>query len=413
MVNQDYDVFIIGGGPAGSIAGAKLVQAGYKVKLVEKMQFPRFVIGESLLPRCNDLLDEAGMLQNIEQAHFQLKPGVAFQTEEALEVIDFEKNLGEKFNSSFQVKREVFDHELLLDAEEKGVSVEFESEVIAFDAEANLILVKTKLGNIEQYHVNKVIDASGYGRVLPKLLKLDKASEQSVRKAVFCRTVGDIRPLVNEQDGYIFVDIHDNNQVWIWNIPFKEGVTSTGIVCDEAYFEKFNMTEAEFFDYIIQTNPTASKRYQNATKLNDVGFINGYSASVSKMFDKNFVIVGNATEFLDPIFSSGVTLALESGSKAADLTIRELAGEVVDWQVEYEDYMMIGVNVFREFVNAWYDGRLQSILFSEDKTDKVTRSIVSVLSGYVWNQENVFVVKPKKMVDVIYQLTKLNESARF
>jgi flavin-dependent dehydrogenase len=349
------------------------------------------------------------MLQAIERVNFQAKPGVAFQTPEKVEIIDFEKNLGETFNSSFQVKREIFDHELLLDAEEKGVSVEFESEVIAFDSEACLISVKTKLGHVEQYSVKKVIDASGYGRVLPKLLKLDKASEQSVRKAIFCRSEGDVRPLVKGQDGYIFVDIHDNNQVWIWNIPFKEGVTSTGIVCDEAYFKKLNMTEAEFFDHIIQTNPTASKRYQNSTKLNEVGCINGYSASITKMFDKNFVLVGNATEFLDPIFSSGVTLALESGSKAADLTIKELKGEVVDWQADYEDYMMVGVNVFREFVNAWYDGRLQSILFSEDKTDRVIRSIVSVLSGYVWNQENVFVAKPKKMVDVVYQLTKLNE----
>ncbi len=405
IVNQSYDVFIIGGGPAGSIAGAKLVQAGYRVKLVEKMQFPRFVIGESLLPRCNDLLDEAGMLQSIERVSFQSKPGVAFQTEEDLEVINFEYNLGEKFNCSFQVKREVFDYELLLDAERKGVSVEFESEVIAFDPEATLVTVKTKLGDIEKYNVKKVIDASGYGRVLPKLLKLDKPSEQSVRKAIFCRTEGDLRPLVNEQDGYIFVDIHDDNQAWVWNIPFKEGVTSTGIVCEESYFKKFNMSEPEFFDYIIRTNPTTAKRYKKATKLNEVGFINGYSASVTKMFDTSFVIVGNATEFLDPIFSSGVTLALESGSKAADLMVKELKGEVVNWQVDYEDYMMVGVNVFREFVNAWYDGRLQSILFSKDKTDKVTRSIVSVLSGYVWNQENAFVAKPKKMVDIIYQLS--------
>jgi hypothetical protein len=98
---------------------------------------------------------------------------------------------------------------------------------------------------------------------------------------------------------------------------------------------------------------------------------------------------------------------LESGSKAADLIIRELNGEVINWQVDYADYMMVGINVFREFVNAWYDGRLQTILFCEDKADKVTRSVVSVLSGYVWNQDNVFVTNPKKMVDVIYRLARI------
>ncbi len=408
-INKDFDVFIIGGGPAGAIAGAKLVQASLKVKLVEKMVFPRFVIGESLLPRCNQLLEQANMLECIEHSDFQLKPGVAFQTETALEVVHFEQNLGEAFNSSFQVKRETFDHALLLDAEKKGVDVEFESEVIAFDTEACLVTVKTKLGVLVQYHVKKVIDASGYGRVLPRLLSLEKPSEQCVRKAIFCRMTGDVRPEPNGKDGYIFVDIHDNNQAWIWNIPFNDGVTSTGIVCDEAYFNQFNLSEAEFFDMIIEQNVTASKRYKNATKMNEVGFINGYSASVTKLFDKNFVLVGNASEFLDPVFSSGVTLALESGFKAAELTIDELNGRCVNWQKEYADYMMVGINVFREYVNAWYDGRLQAILFSEDKAENVTRSVVSVLSGYVWNKENVFVSNPKKMVDTIYQLTKMHE----
>lgn len=404
-LNQNYDVFIIGGGPAGSIAGAKLVQSGFKVKLVEKMVFPRFVIGESLLPRCNYLLDQANMLECIQQANFQYKPGVVFQTDHDLEIVNFENNLGESFNSSYQVKREIFDNELLLDAQRKGVDVEFESEVIEFDAQACIITVKTKSGEIERYQTKKVIDASGYGRVLPRLLGLEKPSEQSMRKAIFCRMTGDVRPLVEGKDGYIFVDIHDDNQAWLWNIPFNDGVTSVGIVCDEHYFKSFNLTEAEFFDHIIQTNLSASKRYAQATKMQDVGCINGYSAAVSKLFDKNFVLVGNASEFLDPVFSSGVTLALESGAKAAELTIAELGGQSVDWQADYADYMMVGINVFREYVNAWYDGRFQSILFCDDKAEKVSQSLVSVLSGYVWNQENIFVTNPKKMVDTIYQLS--------
>ncbi|MEA3404235.1 MAG: NAD(P)/FAD-dependent oxidoreductase [Pseudomonadota bacterium] len=403
-IDQSYDVFIIGGGPAGSIAAAKLVQAGFSVKLVEKTRFPRFVIGESLLPRCNFLLNNANMLDRIEKAGFQYKPGVAFQAVNEVEVVDFKNNLGESFNSSFQVKREVFDHELLLDAQEKGVNVEFEAEVIHFEADACIVTVRNKIGQINKYQCKKVIDASGYGRVLPRLLNLDEPSDQTVRKAIFCRMKGDVRPMPEQQDGYIFVDICDDNQAWIWNIPFNDGVTSTGIVCDEKYFNQFNMTESEFFDHVIQNTPSAARRYKSAVKINTVGCIDGYSSAVSKLFDKNFVLVGNASEFLDPVFSSGVTLALESGSKAADLTIQELSGEVVDWQEKYADYMMVGINVFREYVNAWYDGRLQTILFSSDKSDKVTRSVVSVLSGYVWNQDNVFVSDPKKMVNLIYRL---------
>ncbi|WP_178862922.1 NAD(P)/FAD-dependent oxidoreductase [Thiomicrorhabdus cannonii] len=397
------DVFIIGGGPAGSIAGAKLVQAGFNVKLVERQTFPRFVIGESLLPRCNQLLAEANMLESIENAGFQFKGGVAFQTPGKFEIYHFADNLGEAHNSSFQVKRELFDHELLKDAERKGVEVEFESEVIAYDPEANIVTVRTKQGDIERYQAKKVIDASGYGRVLPRLLDLDSTPKLALRRATFCRVEGDIRP-ADGTDGYIYVDIHGDNDAWIWNIPFNDGITSVGVVCTEEFFQSKNMNESEFWDHIIDTTPAAKARYAHAKKINDVGFLSGYSAAVKKLYGSNFVLVGNASEFLDPVFSSGVTLALESGSVAADLTIKELNGETVDWQVEYEDYMLRGINVFREFVTAWYDGRLQTIFFADDKEPRIKQSITSVLSGYVWNPKNFFVKNSGRAVDTLVSI---------
>lgn len=394
------DVFIIGGGPAGSIAAAKLVQSGYTVKLVERQVFPRFVIGESLLPRCNQLLAEANLLNAIQQANFQVKGGVAFETEQNFEIFHFENNLGEPFNSSFQVKRETFDHALLKEAERLGTDVEFESEVIAYDAAKHIVTVKTKMGNIETYQAKKVIDASGYGRVLPRLLNLEAKPKLALRRATFCRVQHDIRPS-DGTEGYIYVDIHGNNDAWIWNIPFNDGITSVGIVCTEEYFQSFNMTDTEFWDYIIATNTCAQKRYVNATKVNEVGSLSGYSAAVKKLSGNHFVLVGNASEFLDPVFSSGVTLALESGALAADLTLKELQGNAVDWQTEYEDYMMRGINVFREFVESWYDGRLQTIFFTEEKDEKIKQAITSVLSGYVWNEKNFFVKNPGQAVSTL------------
>ncbi|MDG4811614.1 NAD(P)/FAD-dependent oxidoreductase [Hydrogenovibrio sp. 3SP14C1] len=394
------DVFIIGGGPAGSIAAAKLVQSGLTVKLVERQVFPRFVIGESLLPRCNQLLAEANLLDAIQQANFQVKGGVAFETKQNFEIFHFENNLGEPFNSSFQVKRETFDHELLKEAERMGTDVEFESEVIAYDAEKNIVTVKTKTGDIKTYQAKKVIDASGYGRVLPRLLNLEAKPKLALRRATFCRVKHDIRP-TDGTEGYIYVDIHGNNDAWIWNIPFNDGITSVGIVCTEEYFQSFNMTDTEFWDYIIATNSSAQKRYVNATKVNEVGSLSGYSAAVKKLSGNHFVLVGNASEFLDPVFSSGVTLALESGALAADLTLKELQGNKVDWQTEYEDYMMRGINVFREFVESWYDGRLQTIFFTEEKDEKIKQAITSVLSGYVWNEKNFFVKNPAQAVSTL------------
>ena len=401
------DVFIIGGGPAGSIAAVKLAKAGLDVKLVEKVKFPRFVIGESLLPRCNEILDEAGILETVKNAGFQFKGGVAFENEKNdLKIVHFEENMGQKHNSSFQVRREVFDNILLGEAEKAGTQVTVESEVIDYDEEKNIVTVVHKDGSEEKYQAKKVIDASGYGRVLPRLLKLDSKSSFKLRNAVFCRVKNDIRP-EDGTDGYIYVYIVGDNDAWIWNIPLSPTETSVGIVCSDAYYKSFNMTQEQFWNHIVENNPQAKQRYKNAEKINEVGFIGGYSSNVTKMFGKNFVMVGNATEFLDPVFSSGVTLALESGAKAAALIIKEFRGENVDWQHEYEDYMMVGVNVFREYVEAWYDGRLQSILFTKkDKVDKIERKIVSVLSGYVWDENNMFVHSPKESVNAIYKMTK-------
>lgn len=311
--------------------------------------------------------------------------------------------MGEKHNSSFQVRRETFDKLLLDEAAKMGTHITMESEVTAYDEEANVVTVIHKDGSEEKYHANKVIDASGYGRVLPRLLDLDSNSALTLRDAIFCRVENDVRPK-DGTDGYIYVYIVGDNDAWIWNIPLSPTVTSVGIVCSDEYYESFNMTPEEFWNHIIETNSHAKKRYAHAQKINEVGFIGGYSSNVKKMFGKNFVMVGNATEFLDPVFSSGVTLALESGAKAADLIIKELKGEEVDWQVDYQDYMMIGVDVFREYVEAWYDGRLQEILFSKTLTDeKIERKIVSVLSGYVWDKKNMFVHSPTEAVNATHR----------
>lgn len=122
------------------------------------------------------------------------------------------------------------------------------------------------------------------------------------------------------------------------------------------------------------------------------------------MYGKGFALSGNATEFLDPVFSSGVTLALESSNKVAELIIKELKGETVDWQKDYEDYMMIGINVFREFVYAWYDGKLRKIFFNADKSEKIQQSISSILSGYVWDENNYFVKDTRQKIDALVSM---------
>jgi len=403
---QEVDVFIIGAGPAGSIAGAKLVQEGFSVKVVDKQMFPRFVIGESLLPRCNELLENANMLDAVEKAGFQIKKGAVF-THNKLEdaVLDFSKNLGQKWGTSFQVKREEFDKILIDDAQIKGCDVEYEVSVIDYDEVENIITTEDKNGRVQKYKAKKVLDASGYGRVLPRLLGLEAESNLANRRATFARVKGDIRP-EGETYGYIFISVVGDNDAWIWNIPFSDGTTSVGVVCTEDYFESFGMTDEEFWEHIINITDYTRERYKNATRTVDVGSLSGYSVAVTKLFDKNYILTGNASEFLDPVFSSGVTLALESGAKSAELVARELRGKTVDYKEEYEEYMMMGINVFRDYVNTWYDGSLQTILFSDKKNPEITKKIVSILSGYVWDKNNSFVTSSSYALEKTYEMLK-------
>lgn len=403
---KEVDVFIIGAGPAGSIAGAKLVQEGLDVKVVDKVKMPRFVIGESLLPRCNELLEEANMLQSVIDADFQYKGGVVFQDEKGnYAALDFSNNLGQKWGSSFQVKREVFDKILIDDAAKKGCDVEFECEVVDYDEANNIVTVKKADGSSQQYKAKKVIDASGYGRALPRLLGLEADSSLALRRATFARVDKDNRP-EGELGGYIFVDVIEDNDAWVWNIPFSDGTTSVGVVCTEEYFKKFGMSDEEFWKHIIYNDANTAKRYADSKLITPVNSLSGYSSAVTKFYDKNYILTGNASEFLDPVFSSGVTLALESGAKAAELTARELKGEDIDYKKEYEEYMMLGVDVFRDYVNGWYDGTLQTILFTDKKNPEITKKIISILSGYVWDKNNSFVTSSKYALEKTYETLK-------
>lgn len=402
---QEIDVLIIGAGPAGAISAAKLVQDGFRVKVIEKLTFPRFVIGESLLPKCNEILENANMLESIQKAKFQLKGGAVFQNEDEYVALDFSKNLGEKWGTSFQVKREEFDKLLIEDAINKGTDVSFNVSVVDYDSDKNIITTEDTHGNIEQYKAKKVLDASGYGRVLPKLLDLEMDSSLALRRATFARVDKDERP-TDETNGYIVIDVIGDNDAWVWNIPFSDGTTSVGIVCTEEYFASFELSDEVFWEKIIFENENTAKRYANSKRIVDVGSISGYSSAVKKLYGDNYILTGNASEFLDPVFSSGVTLALESGAKAAELVSRELKGETIDYAKEYEEYMMRGINVFRDYVNAWYDGSLQTVLFSNKKNEEIVRKIISILSGYVWDQSNSFVVSSAYALEKTYEAVR-------
>jgi len=403
-MEENCDVLVIGGGPSGSVAACKLLKAGFSVTILEKLEFPRFVIGESLLPRCNEILEKNGLIDVIEEQGFMLKPGAIFIDENKQEeLIDFRNNLGQKWGTSYQVKREEFDNVLLETAKKWGADVRHKYEVIAYDNDNNKVTATDENGEERVFKARFVLDASGYGRVLPKLLDLDIPSDLRLRNAIFTRVEGETRR-EKDKEGFIDIVIHDDNKAWLWGIPFSDGVTSIGIVCEESYFEETGLSLEDFFDKVINEHEYLKEKYKDAKKLRPVGVINGYSAAIKTMHGKGFALSGNATEFLDPVFSSGVTLALESSDRVGDLIIKELNGEKVDWQKDYEDYMMIGINVFREFVYAWYEGKLRKIFYAPNKAEKIKQSVASILSGYVWDEDNYFVKNSKQKIDALISM---------
>jgi flavin-dependent dehydrogenase len=157
---------------------------------------------------------------------------------------------------------------------------------------------------------------------------------------------------------------------------------------------------------IVAKDDTLKDRFREAEMVFTPRTIEGYAISTKQLYGPGFVLCGNATEFLDPIFSSGVTFAMESGNKAAKLVCDTLNNKAVDWQTQYTDHMMQGINTFRSYVAAWYSGDLHDIFFSDNPDLEFKKQICSVLAGYVWDLENPFVKRHEKALKSLAKLIR-------
>ena len=393
MKSESVDVLVIGAGPAGSVAAAIVKKYGLNVKMVEKLKFPRFVIGESLLPRSMEAFEDAGFLPALKASGFQEKFGAKFVQGEKICDFNFSDQFTKGWSWTWQVQREDFDLLLADEVQRMGIPLEFETTVtdIKFDGTDSVTTVVDKNGKAQQINAKFIIDASGYGRVIPQLFNLDKPSNLPPRKTLFTHILDTKRQEYDEPNRIIIIDHAPS--VWIWVIPFSNGFTSVGFVGDINFFEQFEGTPEERLRKAISTNKHISQRFKDATYRFEPRTIEGWSKTTDKFFGDGFVLTGNVTEFLDPIFSSGVTLAVSSSQLAAHLVAKQLTGKEVDWQKEYTDKMIFGVDTFRTYVMAWYDGTLQKIFFAENQNGEIKSKICSVLAGYVWDTDNYYVKK--------------------
>ncbi len=404
-MNVSVDVAIIGAGPSGALAAALLRKAGRSALVLERQHFPRFSIGESLLPQSMAYLEEAGMLQDVVEAGFQYKNGAHFVYRDQASAYDFRDKHSEGWGTTFQVERAVFDDLLIRRAAKQGAEVRFGHTVLEMKTgEAPMLEVADETGARYQVQARFVLDASGFGRVLPRLLDLEAPTRMPTRAAIFTHVRDGIPAGVHDRNK-ITVAVHpEHRDVWYWMIPLANGRSSVGCVAEAAFLDVPEAAREAKLRSLIRSEPTLNGLIGDAPFLMPVRHIGGYSANVERLHGPGYALLGNAGEFLDPVFSSGVTIALRSAHLAVQTLEAQFNGEAVDWQTRYDRPLRKGIDTFRTFVENWYTGKLQDIIFARDQTPAIRRMISAVLAGYAWDETNPYVVEPARRLNALHEV---------
>jgi flavin-dependent dehydrogenase len=344
-------------------------------------------------------------LQAVVEAGFQYKNGAHFVYRDQAATYDFRDKHSSGWGTTYQVERATFDDLLIRCTVEQGAQVRFGHTVVAMKTgDAPVLDVVDEAGSAYRVDARFVLDASGFGRVLPRLLNLESPTRMPTRAAIFTHV----------QDG-IPVDAHDRNKitlathperrdVWFWMIPLANGRSSVGCVAEAAFLDVPEAQRDSTLRALIQSEPTLNRLIGTAPFLMPVRHISGYAANVERLHGSGFALLGNAGEFLDPVFSSGVTIALRSARLAVQTLERQLRGESVDWQTQYDEPLRKGIDTFRAFIERWYSGKLQDIIFSRDQTPGIRRMISAVLAGYAWDESNPYVAEPSRRLDTLHEV---------
>ena len=412
MNTQNVDVLVIGAGPAGCVSAAYLHKKGLNVQVVEKTKFPRFVIGESLLPRSMEQFKEVELFDCLNAMNFEKKHGARFIRGDEVCHFDFSKKFTEGWDWTWQVPRADFDKALADEIVRKGVDIAFEWGVtnVEFNGTSSKTLIKHDNGEEKTINAKFIIDSSGYGRVLPRLLDLDVPSALPKHSSIFTH-VKDINRPKGAEGTIITFDVV-KPQVWIWVIPFSNGNTSLGVVGPTEFIESYKGNTSEMLSEMMKLSTHYYERFKDVPYLFEPNCIKNYSKSVKQLYGDGYALTGNSTEFLDPVFSSGVAFATESSLVAAKLVERQLNGEKVDWENEYTKHIKKGVAVFSTYVKEWYTENLQTLFFHRPENPEVKEKICAVLAGYVWDETNPFVKKHDRVISTMAHLINMEHQKK-
>ena len=412
---EHCDVAVIGGGPAGSTAAALLARRGYKVIALEKAHHPRFHIGESLLPMNLPLFERLGVLDKV-RAMGVFKPGADFEAdnERGYNTYQFARALGRSPPHAYQVWRQDFDRMLYDHARECGVDAREGHEVIAAEQTGprdSQLEVRSDTAGSYQIQARYVVDASGRDAFLAAKKKLRRKNDQHQSAAIFGHFRGAERR-AGEDAGNI--SIYSFEHGWMWMIPLPNDVMSVGAVCRPEYLKQRKGRTVEFLLETLQRNRALWRRIDRAELIDgEVRVTGNYSYDSTRMAAPGWVLVGDAFAFLDPVFSSGVYLAMSGAEQAAaavDVALRNPSREASLLR-KLEKRQRAGMARFSFFIYRFNGPVMQQLFRSPRNTWQLEQGVISMLAGDLFDSPKV--LWRLRLFKLVYAIRGLRDLKRW
>lgn len=390
--SERCEVLVVGGGPAGSTIAALLAERGRRVTLVEKDRHPRFHIGESLLPLNLPLFDKLGVREEIERVSM-LKYGVEFVSPYHGKTVSYEFSQAwdKTLPYSYQVRRSEFDHLLLKNAAAKGAEIVEGVRVtdVAFPPEGGVTATaRTEDGDERRWTAEFLVDASGRDTLLAGQLGLKRRNRKHGSAALFGHFTG-ARRLPGKAEGNISICWFDHG--WFWFIPLADGVTSVGAVGPPAYFKSRTCGLDEFLMRTIALCPEIADRLKEARLVAPAVGTGNYSYSAERMTGRNFILVGDAFAFVDPVFSTGVYLAMTTAFLGADtveacLKAPERASAALR---RYERDARRGISAFTWYIYRISQPAFRNLFMAPRNYFRIQDAVLSLLAGDVFGRSPI------------------------
>jgi flavin-dependent dehydrogenase len=424
MNNHHFDVLVIGGGPAGTTAASFLIEKGWSVCLLEKAHHPRFHIGESLLPMNLPILKRLGVLDAVHSMGMKKNAAEFNSTATALakDTFYFAKAIDKTHPYAYQVRRAEFDQILFENCVTRGVHALQGVRVIDVDLEQDKLKTVHAISDTADqlaFTCRYIIDASGRDTFLANKLKCKQKNPRHQMAAIYAHYTK-VQRRTGADSGNI--SIYWFKHGWIWLIPLQNGVMSVGIVCWPGYLKTRNTSLQEFLSHTLHMLPELSKRMQGAELLGEVHATGNYSYASSQMIGKGYLLVGDAYAFVDPVFSSGVFLAMQGAADGAELVDKLLneADNAKRLIHTYQRKVKRGIDAISWFIYRFNTPTLHRLLMSSDDKKqnklqmKLKSSVISILSGDIYGNANV--TMPLLMFKTLYfflSLKNFGETVRF